>query len=344
MTGVLRRSFLAPWVLVSAIVHALLFLGVAGGLGLVTRHGATFGDGYGGQSIEVEIAGPTHGEAHGALQPTSDRAAPSEAVPEAAADEEARDDEVPEEIDAEGEVPIEVAEALPRPAPRAPREPRPAAEEGIAPAPGVSPADQVDDPSATAESSPGLHPDPSGTGGAGTLAGPPAGDVPGLILGAAGIGGAVSPRTALLPNGGVCADPVAGTWRAQKFRPTDRTWVRFVLDIRRGGDGELSGTITSRIWSGNRSSPNPGACTAFGMDHTWRMRARGRYEGEQLSFRSVGGARLVRQDCPRADSLYAPDSFTGRVHVLREVFESVNNDGAFDIDEPYVFRRVSCAE
>ena len=27
---------------------------------------------------------------------------------------------------------------------------------------------------------------------------------------------------------------------------------------------------------------------------------------------------------------------------LREVFQSTNNDGAFDIDEPYTFRRVDC--
>jgi len=55
-----------------------------------------------------------------------------------------------------------------------------------------------------------------------------------------------------------------------------------------------------------------------------------------------GGARLIRQDCPRSDQLYAPDQFSGTVHALREVYQSRNNDGAYDIDEPYTFRRVAC--
>ncbi|MCB9593807.1 MAG: hypothetical protein H6719_13825 [Sandaracinaceae bacterium] len=338
-----RRSFLAPWVIVSAVLHVALFLGAAAGVGLLPGQGALDGDGFGGQSIEVEITGPNDGDAHGALQPTSDRAMPQLPAPEP---EEEVTGEDPTEIDPAAELAIAAAETLP---PRSrqvqtDRPPAPAVEEGNAPVPGTTETDSVDGPEATAESTPGLHPDPSGTGGDGTLAGPPAGDVAGLILGSAGLGGSqVTPRTALLPNSGVCADPVAGTWRAQKYRTSDHTWVRFIVNIRRGSGGaDLTGTITSRIWTGNRSNPTPGACTAFGMDHTWRMRARGTFEGDQMSLRSSGGARLIAQDCPRGDSLYAPDSFTGRVEVMREVWESVNNDGAFDIDEPYTFRRVSC--
>lgn len=140
----------------------------------------------------------------------------------------------------------------------------------------------------------------------------------------------------------MCTDPVVGTWRAQKFRPTDRSWVRFVLRVRREPANRISGTITSRIWSGTPGNPAPGPCTAFGFDHTWSMTASGSVEGDQMTFVSRGGARLVRQDCPRSDQLYAPDRFSGTVYALREVFESRNNDGAFDIDEPYTFRRVSC--
>lgn len=339
MTGVLRRSFLVPWVLVSAVAHALIFLGVGGGVGLLARHGMESGDGFGGQSIEVEIAGPIDGEAHGATQPTSARAMPEVAPPPPAAERE----EAVE--DADGEVPVEAsAPAAPQAAtPERERPPRPPADPGPAVLPGASETTAVDDPSATVETSPGADRDPAGTGGDATLAGPPAGDIAGLILGSAGLGGtSVTPRTALLPNGGVCTDPVVGTWRAQKYRTADQTWVRFLLAIRRGAGGELSGTITSRIWTGNRSDPTPPACTAFGMDHTWRMNARGRLDGEQLVFRSAGGARLIRQDCPRSDATYAPDHFTGRVEPMREVFESVNNDGHYDVDEPYTFRRVSC--
>ncbi len=342
MTGVLRRSFLPPWVLVSGVLHVALFLGAGAGLGLLPGAGTRDGDGWGGTSIEVEIAGPNDGAAHGARQAMSNRSAPQPAIPPPS-EEEVAEEVAPVEG---GEVPVAAAEpSRPRrPEPPAEQPPQPAVEAGRAPVPGTAETDDVDDPTAQANAaSPGEHPEASGTGGDGTLAGPPAGDVAGLILGSAGLGGSsVTPRTALLPNAGVCADPIAGTWRAQKYRTSDHTWVRFILQVRRDAGGDLRGTITSRIWTGNRSNPNPGTCTAFGMDHTWRMSARGRFEGEHMSFHAAGGARLVRQDCPRSDSSYAPDHFTGRVRVMQEVFESVNNDGAYDVDEPYTFRRVSC--
>lgn len=342
MTRVLRRSFLPPWVVVSAVLHVALFLGAGAGIGLLPANGVMDGDGWGGQSIEVEIAGPDDGAPHGALHPMSDRSSPQPEIPPPP------EEEVEEEVATVegGEVPVAAAEPTRprRPEPPAEQPPQPAVEAGRAPVPGTTDTNEMDDPSATANAAaPGEHPEPSGTGGDGTLAGPPAGDVSGLILGSAGMGGSsVTPRTALLPNAGVCADPVAGTWRAQKFRTSDHTWVRFILQVRHEASGELRGTITSRIWTGNRSNPNPGTCTAFGMDHTWRMTARGHYGGEEMSFHSSGGARLIRQDCPRSDSSYAPDHFTGRIRVMQEVWDTVNNDGAYDVDEPYTFRRVSC--
>ncbi len=353
VTG-LRRSFLAPWVLVSMVLHVLVMLGT-GGSGLIAGNGASFGDGFGGESIELEIVGPRDEPAHGAHVPSAagpaQPLAPEEPAPAPQEPAEPVEPMEPaEELALEGDLPVEIEAAhvaTPRPEPReqpvTPGPEAPAPPQGASPVDGSSDTDDVDDPSATEEASPADAQSPAGTDGAGTTAGPPPGDVAGLILGSAGIGGArVSPRQALLPNSGVCSDPVVGVWRAQKYRTNDHTWVRFVLRVRReSGDG-LSGTITSRIWTGNRSNPRPGECTAFGMDHTWRMRARGRLTGDQLVFNSVGGARLVRQDCPRGDSRYAPDRFSGQLHALREVYESTNNDGAFDIDEPYTFRRVSC--
>jgi hypothetical protein len=72
------------------------------------------------------------------------------------------------------------------------------------------------------------------------------------------------------------------------------------------------------------------------------MDAEGRLEGDRVSFVSRGRERLIRQDCPSSDSRYAPDRFHGRIDRMRDTFRAVNNDGAFDIDEPYTFRRTSC--
>ena len=358
------RSFLPPWVLVSLIVHALLMLGASAGGGLIAGQGMPAGDGFGGDSIEIEIQGPTDAPPHGARAPsaagqpapapqTEAQVTSSETTQLNSTDvtlerpvDEAQIEPSPETAQNETADGEHAAEPPPEhPPPRAPpQRPSPAqlAERPERPAAGDADSRVIDDPEATAEASPGDAPSPAGSGADGTTAGPPAGDVAGLILGSAGVtGSAVSPRQALLPNSGVCDDPVQGTWRAQKYRATDHTWVRFILRIQ-NQNGTLSGTILSRIWTGVRSDPRPGECTAFGMDHTWRMRARGRFGGDQMSFESVGRERLVAQHCPGGDGRYAPDHFRGRVQVMQEVWQSLNNDGAFDVDEPYTFRRVSC--
>ncbi len=149
----------------------------------------------------------------------------------------------------------------------------------------------------------------------------------------------MSASRTLLPNGGACSDPIAGTWRAQKYRASDHTWIRFTLRVRHEG-GALRGTIESRIWSGLPSDARP-TCLDDGFDNTWRMQARGQLDGTSVSFRSAT-AHLIRQDCPFSRAFYAPDNFSGTIDPMREVFESRNNDGAYDVDEPYTFRRVGC--
>lgn len=345
MEARLPRSFLSPWLVVSAVAHALFALGTAGA-GLIAGGGILDGDGFGGESIELEIAGPEDGPTHGAHVPSSslfsEPSIPANPMPQ----EEIAETEIV--ADDEGELPVEAAPV--------PAEPQPPVEsespvEGAAdpepeaprPIPGVAETDEIDGPDATEEATPGEHDEPSGTGADESTAGAPAGDAVNLILSSAGAGGdTISTRQALLPGGIACTDPVAGTWRAQKFRPSDRSWVRFILRIDREPGNRLSGTITSRIWSGTAGSPRPGPCTAFGFDHTWRMSAVGSVEGDQMNFGARGGPRLIRQDCPRSDQLYAADHFSGTVFALREVYQSLNNDGAYDINEAYTFRRVSC--
>lgn len=324
------------WIIVSGGLHVLALVISFGvmGAGLLAGHGVRTGTGFGGQSVELEIQGERDGPAHGSIQPN----VPMRATPEPAEPEpEPQPEPVIDEQGAEA-ITAEVEEPRPDPRERVEAQPSPreleGAPEGEQPGPAV----------AAEEGAPGATEDAAGTGGDDSTAGAQAGDsTRDLILGSAGLGMGDAPaaRSALLPNGGRCDDPVAGTWRVQKFRPTDRTWVRFIMRVRRQGD-ELSGTITSRIWTGRPSNPSPGECTAFGFDHTWQMTARGRIDGERMTFEATRH-RLIRQDCPSsARTMYAPDHFTGTVDPMREIFDSTNNDGAFDIDEPYLFRRVSC--
>lgn len=325
----------------------LLLLGFSGafGSGLLAGHGVEWGDGYTGDSVDLEIAGPEDGPPVGALAPSA--ASPAQPPPPASVPEEPP---APEAVSTQAPAAEDpVAAPPPRPEP-APPTPRPRAEspsdgagetEPTRPSPGRSADDVEGEPETTTAAAPGETTDGAGTGADDSTAGAQAGDPARLILGSAGIlGDSVTARQALLPNGGVCDDPVVGTWRAQKYRAADRSWVRFILHVRRSGD-EVSGTITSRIWTGRSSDPNPGRCTAFGLDHTWQMQARGRIAGTQMTFESTR-ARMTRADCPSGDARYAPDRFSGTVDALREVYSSRNNDGAFDIDEPYTFRRVSC--
>ena len=329
------RSPVWPWLLVSGIVHALIAMLAVGALGaglLIEGRGTEDGDGFAGQSIELEIRGPEDGLPTGSTASRTAAPPPTQSAPELEEPEPGAEDV------AEDGTPAVVVEEGSIPVPAAPRaRPRPVPAELAA---GSSAAPAEGGVEGAGESSPGVG-EVSGTGGDESTAGAPAGDPGALILGSAGIGGdTVSARRLLLPNGGACEDPVAGRWRAQKYRGTDHSWVRFTLRIHREGRA-LHGTIESRIWNGSATDPRPGECTAFGGDHTWRMQARGAIEGTSVRF-EARSARLVAEHCPQRGTRYAPDRFRGTVEPLREVFDAVNNDGAFDLDEPYMFRRVSC--
>lgn len=337
-TGIPRPVTLWLWASVSAGLHVALILGFSffgGGGRFVRGAGLPTGDGFGGTSVELEIAGPEEGAPQGAISAGQAPAPEPPAEPEPPAATETAPALT-------GELPVQ----MPEPAPEAPAEReapvrREAARREAREAQAAREAPTGGDPSQETVAAPGPNDQARGSGADDSTAGTPGGDASSLILGAAGgLGDSASARRALLPNGGRCEDPVAGVWRAQKFRARDRSWVRFVLRIRREGDA-LRGTITSRIWTGSPMSAEPGPCTAFGFDHTWRMTARGRLDGTTLTF-GARSATLVEQHCPSADARYAADNFTGTIDPLRDTFESRNNDGAFDIDEPYTFRRVSC--
>jgi hypothetical protein len=334
-----RQSALWLWASVSAGVHIAIFLGFGTmGAGLFGGAGLRDGDGFGGTSVSFEIAGPED-----ALPEGGRSAGSMHTIPETLPEQQAASN--PARAALQGELPIRAEETAEVSSPEMPgEEVRPRGAERSRSELQPLPARDIphrDDPLQEAVTAAGTSESPTGTGADDSTAGAPAGDPSALILGSAGaLGDSVAARRALLPNGGACSDPVAGVWRAQKYRGYDRTWVRFILRIRRSGD-QLTGTITSRIWSGNPSNPQPGECTAFGFDHTWQMQARGSVDGTQVVFGSRT-ARLVEAHCPSSDARYAADNFTGTIEPLSETYPTTNNDGAFDIDEPYTFRRISC--
>ena len=156
-------------------------------------------------------------------------------------------------------------------------------------------------------------------------------------------GSTVDGQRALLPAAATCADPVAGRWEALKFSPLLSAWVHFTLAVHRYEGGALTGTILSRTWSGSAFDRAPPACSIEGFDFTVSMNASGNVDTRgRITF---GSSRfsLVSVQCPsilRTD--YAPDTFTGVVDSSREEFQSLNNDGANNVNEPYVFRHTGC--
>ena len=212
--------------------------------------------------------------------------------------------------------------------------------------------EQGSDATAASSDDPGsdVEIDVDGAGGAGTEAPITSGGAsPGIdanqrevILGAVGaLGGGIGRSVVVLSRATECEDPVAGTWESVKYRPEFREWTRFTLLIERERDA-LSGTILARTWYGLASDRRPPrTCTPEAWDFTVRMTARGRVEGDDISF-GASTHHIARQDCPHPGFIYYPDRFTGRVDSIADRFHSVNNDGGRDINEPYEFRRVRC--
>ncbi len=303
--------------------------------------------GGGGDTIEFGIVGL---ESEIAGDPVAALVVdPGEA--EQGADQEIEDDTTPEPPRRDPDA-IRVRPESPEEAPEAPREPEPRVEprvdDRIAPAAEEpvdenAPETETEDPSEAARAV--LLQAPGGATGAeetgsGRLPGEPG--VPNDTIIAAAQGSSEEAREALLGRRGTfCEDPVAGTWVAQKFKMVGGRgrWVRFRLIVRRDGT-QLTGRIVSRIWDGTASDHEPPECRPFISDMTWEMAGTGFVAGDQMTFRG-GTARVIRSDCPSSGT-YAPDAFSGTVDPERERFSSVNNDGAYDVNEPYVFRRVAC--
>lgn len=171
------------------------------------------------------------------------------------------------------------------------------------------------------------------------------GQLPGIIAvnPGRGVGGdTIAGQRALLPHAMTCSDPIAGHWEALKYNPMQGDWVHFQLTVRRGPGDVVSGTILSHTWSGTPFDSTPPGCPLGGFDLTVSMNAMGRADSAgRITFGSSSYS-IVAVKCASLDNSYAPDNFSGTIDGARQEFQSVNNDGANDVNAPYVFRRTAC--
>ncbi|MEO8877027.1 MAG: hypothetical protein ABI461_15655 [Polyangiaceae bacterium] len=158
----------------------------------------------------------------------------------------------------------------------------------------------------------------------------------------AGNGDSIEGQRALLPKAAVCTDPITGRWEALKYNPLRSDWVHFMLTVHREG-AVVSGTILSHTWSGGPRDSAPPACEPGGYDLTVSMNARGGTSGERITF-GASHFSIVFSKCPMTVVDYVPDQFSGTIDPGRQEFQSLNNDGVVDINQPYVFRRTGCVD
>ena len=157
-------------------------------------------------------------------------------------------------------------------------------------------------------------------------------------------GNTIEGQRALLPGAVSCKDPVEGVWESLKYNPVAATWVRFTLLVHRAAGGVLTGSILSHTWYGNALDYAPPPCSPQGFEMSVSMVARGHVDqGTHLRF-GASSYSVVATQCPTANANYAPDNFSGAIDAARQEFQSTNNDGAVDIDVPYVFRRTGCLD
>ena len=151
----------------------------------------------------------------------------------------------------------------------------------------------------------------------------------------------------ILPEAIDCDDPVIGTWVSREHYPEHGDWYRFELVVRRDerDPGQLLGVVTSRSWSGTSDRLLPGVCSSDEASFDWsvRMSAVGVFDGSKLSFDGRGlDVEGTRCGPTFQASRYNIDHFTGHLLEGGRYLTAVNNDGDRAVDEPHVFRRISC--
>ena len=139
-----------------------------------------------------------------------------------------------------------------------------------------------------------------------------------------------------------CQNPIEGVWRSLRWYPGNAAWYQFTLEIHQQ-NGQLVGYIEANSWDTAPSVQQPGPCRP-GLNHfIVKQSAQGRADGLRIDFAAT---RWWTESvpCGRRPFGYNLDHFRGVIDTTIQEFQSVNNDGGAQIDEPTVFRRIRCFE
>ena len=155
----------------------------------------------------------------------------------------------------------------------------------------------------------------------------------------------IQEQRARLPPPAECNEPVVGVWKSHQHDPRFRDWTVFMLDLRWADADKraLTGTITNHSWEGGAEQEEPAPCSSGNDEWVVSMDGTGHVDPSgQIAFGGVGQWRLDRILCNGGPGGYNLDRFTGVIDIELNEFQSVNNDGGRAVNDPTVFRRVSC--
>jgi hypothetical protein len=153
----------------------------------------------------------------------------------------------------------------------------------------------------------------------------------------------VAEQRARLPPPAECTDPIAGIWKSHSYDQLFVDWTVFTIDIKREAPGvdRFKGTITNHSWEGTPEQTSPPPCTG-GLRYVVSMDAEGTVIDGKIDVWGIGSWRLDEVLCGYWNMGYNLDHFSGQIDPDLMEFQSVNNDGGRAVNDPVVFRRVSC--
>ncbi|MBL8604848.1 MAG: hypothetical protein JNK72_23170 [Myxococcales bacterium] len=144
------------------------------------------------------------------------------------------------------------------------------------------------------------------------------------------------------PPPGQCPNPIEGVWKSLRWYPGNAAWYSFELEIHMQGN-RLTGRINAHSWDTPPNRPEPGPCTGDLSHWLVVQTAEGSVDGMRLDFAANRWA-VGQVFCGSRPYAYNLDHFRGVIDPSIQEFQSVNNDGGLQIDEPTVFRRIRCFE
>lgn len=139
-----------------------------------------------------------------------------------------------------------------------------------------------------------------------------------------------------------CPNPIEGVWKSLRWYPGNGAWYSFVLEVHMVGN-RLTGQIDAYSWDTPPNVSEAGPCMP-GLNH-WviTQTAEGTVDGLRLNFHGTRW-QLRQIYCGGLHGTYNLDNFSGVIDLGLQEFQSVNNDGGAQVDEPTVFRRIRCFE